>query len=458
MTARVLVVDDIPANTKLLEARLMAEYFQVLVAHNGRDAIEICELGQCDLVLLDVMMPEMDGFEVCEHLKNSPKTMHLPVVMVTALDQTSDRVRGLECGADDFLTKPVDDLALITRVKSLVRLKLISDELRMRATSGEEVTIDIESDSGVLINAQTRGEIAIVDDKPSSYERIVASLSDEHDITVITDPQEALFRIADGSFETVVISLSLENFDALRLCSHIRSLERTRILPIVVLADIDHETQITRALELGVNDYVRRPVEKNELLARVRTQIKRKRYNDCLRDSIQNTIEMAVTDVMTGLYNRRYFETHTKPLFEKALAKKSPLSMIICDIDHFKSVNDTHGHDVGDEVITEFATRLRKKVRGIDLACRYGGEEFVVVMPETDMALASLVAERIRQSVAEHPFIVEKGAKQLSITVSLGVSSLQHGDTGPEKILKRADVALYTAKKAGRNQVVSEAA
>lgn len=458
MTARVLVVDDIPANTKLLEARLMAEYFQVLVANNGKDAIEICELGQCDLVLLDVMMPEMDGFEVCERLKNNPKTMHIPIVMVTALDQVSDRVRGLECGADDFLTKPVNDLALTTRVKSLVRLKLISDELRMRATSGEEMAIDIESESGALINSQKRGEVVIVDDKPSSYERIVANLSHEHDITVITDPQEALFRIADGTFEAVVVSLSLLNFDALRLCSHIRSLERTRILPIVVLADIDHEGQVTRALELGVNDYVRRPVEKNELLARVRTQVKRKRYNDCLRDSIQSTIEMAVTDVMTGLYNRRYFETHSKPLFDKALAKKSPLSMIICDIDHFKSVNDTHGHAVGDEVISEFATRLRKKVRGIDLACRYGGEEFVVVMPETDMALASLVAERIRESVAEHPFIVEKGAKQLSITVSLGVSSLQHGDLGPEKILKRADVALYSAKKAGRNQVVSEAA
>ena len=403
----------------------MAEYFHVVVANNGRDALEICEQGQCDLVLLDVMMPEMDGFEVCQRLKSNPKTMHLPVVMVTALDQVSDRVKGLECGADDFLTKPVNDLALATRVKSLVRLKLISDELRMRASSGEEVSIDIESENGVLAQSGERGNVVIIDDKPSSYERIVSYLSREHDITVIPDPQEALFRVADGNFEAVLVSLELENYDALRLCSHIRSLERTRILPILVIADYEQEKKTTRALELGVNDYIKRPIDKNEMLARVRTQIKRKRYNDCLRDSIQNTIEMAVTDGMTGLYNRRYFDNHSRPMFEKAKAKNSALSMVICDIDHFKSVNDTYGHDVGDEVIREFAARLKKRVRGIDLACRYGGEEFVVVMPETDMALAGVVAERIRVAVAEHPFIVEKGAKQLSITVSLGVSCIQ---------------------------------
>ena len=142
MTARILVVDDIDANVRLIEARLMAEYFQVLTASNGRDALEICQNGLCDIVLLDVMMPEMDGFEVCRRLKGNPATMHLPVVMVTALDQAEDRIRGLDAGADDFLTKPVNDLALITRVKSLVRLKMLTDELRLRATTGQEITIE----------------------------------------------------------------------------------------------------------------------------------------------------------------------------------------------------------------------------------------------------------------------------------------------------------------------------
>ncbi|MBL4726550.1 MAG: PleD family two-component system response regulator [Rhizobiaceae bacterium] len=458
MTARVLVVDDIPANVKLLEARLMAEYFHVITASSGQEALEICERDQCDIVLLDVMMPEMDGFEVCHRLKQNPKTMHLPVVMVTALDQPNDRVRGLEAGADDFLTKPVNDLALITRVKSLVRLKLVTDELRMRASSGETVDMDAVANADAVNNSEIRGNIIMVDDRASSYERTVKFLSQEHDVAVITDPQDALFQVVESNYDVVVISLSLTDFDALRLCSHLRSLERTRSLPILIVADEGQESQISRALELGVNDYIIRPLDKNELLARVRTQIKRKRYNDCLRNSVQNTIEMAVTDGLTGLHNRRYLDSHLATLFDKAKAKQSHLSTVMCDIDHFKRVNDTYGHDVGDEVIREFAERLKKCVRGVDLASRYGGEEFVVVMPDTDVALASIVAERIRASIADHPFIVEKGAKQLAITVSVGVSSIVEGDEEPLKLLKRADIGLYTAKKNGRNQVIAEAA
>ena len=135
MTARVLVVDDILPNIKLLEARLSAEYFEVLTATNGVDAIALCESGQCDIVLLDVMMPGMDGFEVCRRLKGQFATAHLPIVMVTALDQPADRVRGLEAGADDFLTKPIDEIALIARVRSLARLKVTVDELRNRAAT-----------------------------------------------------------------------------------------------------------------------------------------------------------------------------------------------------------------------------------------------------------------------------------------------------------------------------------
>jgi two-component system cell cycle response regulator len=142
MTARVLVVDDVPANLKLMEARLSAEYFDVITALSGQEALAVCERAECDIVLLDVMMPDMDGFEVCRRIKANPATHHLPVVMVTALDQASDRVKGLEAGADDFLTKPVSDVALIARVRSLVRLKMMTDELRMRAVTSREIGIE----------------------------------------------------------------------------------------------------------------------------------------------------------------------------------------------------------------------------------------------------------------------------------------------------------------------------
>ncbi|MEQ1771835.1 MAG: response regulator, partial [Devosia sp.] len=142
MTARVLIVDDIPTNVRLLEARLTAEYFDVRTASSGPEALDLCLKGDIDIVLLDVMMPGMDGFETCRRLKSSTATMHVPVLMITALDQPSDRVKGLEAGADDFLTKPVDDIQLMARVKSLVRLKALTDELRARAQTGEEIAME----------------------------------------------------------------------------------------------------------------------------------------------------------------------------------------------------------------------------------------------------------------------------------------------------------------------------
>src|SRR5499425_156151 len=164
MSARVLVVDDVVANVKLLEARLTAEYFDVTTAMCGKDALAICERAQCDIVLLDVMMPEMDGFEVCRRLKANPLTHHIPVVMVTALDQPSDRVQGLEAGADDFLTKPVSDLALLARVRSLVRLKMITDELRMRAVTSREIGIENPAREAIADKGKG-GRILVVEDR-----------------------------------------------------------------------------------------------------------------------------------------------------------------------------------------------------------------------------------------------------------------------------------------------------
>ena len=156
MTARVLVVDDVPANVKLLEARLSAEYFDVITAMSGSEALAICEKAECDIVLLDVMMPDMDGFEVCRRIKASRSTHHIPVVMVTALDAPSDRLKGLDAGADDFLTKPVSDVALIARVRSLSRLKMMTDELRMRAQGRKSARSATPSGCAITSSSRSR--------------------------------------------------------------------------------------------------------------------------------------------------------------------------------------------------------------------------------------------------------------------------------------------------------------
>ena len=455
MTARVLVVDDLVANIKLLEARLAAEYFEVVTAMNGPAALEICARGQCDIVLLDVLMPGMDGHEVCRRLKHNPRTAHIPVVMITALDQPADRVAGLEAGADDFLTKPVNDIALITRVKSLVRLKMLTDELMMRASTSNEIGLDETFDPMSL--GGEGGKVLLVDDSPATGDRVKDVLAPHHTVDLEPEPQEALFRAAEGDYDLAIVSLNLKQIDGLRLCSHLRSLDRTRLLPILVIVDPEDNVRLLRGLDLGVNDYLVRPIDRNEMLARVRTQVRRKRFSDRLRDNVQMTIEMAVTDGLTGLHNRRYLERHLATLVNQAIAREKPLSVLVLDIDHFKAINDGYGHAVGDDVLREFSRRLRKAVRGIDLACRMGGEEFVIAMPDTDAALALLVGERLRQKIAVEPFRIPESEETIEVTVSIGIAPLSSADDTPETLLKRADEALYEAKRAGRNRVAAAA-
>jgi len=456
VTARVLIVDDIPTNVRLLEARLSAEYYEVLTATSGAQALDVCENQDVDIVLLDVMMPEMDGFEVCRRLKANPKTHHLPVLMITALDQASDRVQGLEAGADDFLTKPVDDTQLMARVKSLVRLKSLTDELRARALTGQQIAIEDALRAMDSISA-SGGSVLIIDTDRRHAERIQGYLTPDHKVDILTAPADAVFQVAGGGYELALISMSLDDFDPLRVSSQVRTVEHARNLPIILMADASDKPRVVRALDLGVNDYISRPVERNELQARVRTQIRRHRYAMELRESVNNTMALAVTDELTGLYNRRYFDRHLNVMLHKAQEQDRDIALMILDIDHFKAVNDNHGHDVGDAVLREFAARLKRNIRGVDLACRFGGEEFVVLMPDTDTGQAEAVAERVRQAMAEKPFEVGP-SRPLSVTVSAGVALKDNQVDTPEGMIKRADVALYRAKREGRNRVIFDAA
>jgi two-component system, cell cycle response regulator len=308
MTARVLVVDDILANVRLLEAKLTAEYFEVITANNGAEALEAMAKEKPDIVLLDIMMPGIDGLEVCRRIKQNPATQHVPVIIVTALDQPEDRVAGLEAGADD----------------------------------------------------------------------------------------------------------------------------------------------------MGVNDYLVKPMDRLELLARMRTQIRRCRYAQMLRDHVSQSMELAVTDPLTGFFNRRFLEAHVRPQVLRSLESERPVSFLVLDVDHFKSVNDSFGHDVGDRVLKEVAERIRRCVRGADYPCRIGGEEFVIALPDSDIALAAKVGERIRRMISAKP--VQAGNHAVSVTISIGVAACEFDDGDITPALKRADIALYRAKSEGRNRVISDAA
>ncbi|KQV56705.1 MULTISPECIES: PleD family two-component system response regulator [unclassified Caulobacter] len=454
MSARILVVDDIEANVRLLEAKLSAEYYEVSTAMDGPTALAMAARDLPDIILLDVMMPGMDGFTVCRKLKEDPTTRHIPVVLITALDGRGDRIQGLESGASDFLTKPIDDVMLFARVRSLTRFKLVIDELRQREASGRRI--------GVIAGAAARldglgGRVLIVDDNERQAQRLAAELGVEHRPVIESDPEKAKIS-AGGPVDLVIVNAVAKSFDGLRFTASLRSEERTRQLPVLAMVDPDDRGRMVKALEIGVNDILPRPIDPQELAARVKTQIQRKRYTDYLRNNLDHSLELAVTDQLTGLHNRRYMTGQLDSLVKRAGLGGDPVSALLIDIDHFKKINDTFGHDVGDEVLREFALRLASNVRAIDLPCRYGGEEFVVIMPDTALADALRIAERIRNHVAGSPFKVAQGQEMLTVTISIGVSATAGESDSPEALLKRADEGVYQAKASGRNAVVGKAA
>ena len=454
MTARILVVDDVQANVRLLEAKLTIEYYDVVCCNDGATALKLAASEQPDIILLDVMMPGMDGFETCRRLKADPATRHIPVVLVTALDGREDKIKGLDAGADDFLTKPLDDVVLFARVRSLVRLKLVTDELREREENGRRMGVSTDG-AGRL--RDSGGRVLIVDDNARQAARIMDELSREHRAAIETDAAAALLA-SRGVIDLMIVNIAADGFDGLRLIAQIRSVEATRHLPILAIVETSERPRLLKALELGVNDILARPVDPEELSARARTQVRRKRYTDFLREKLDYSLEMAVTDALTGLHNRRYMSGQLQSFVQRATHGGDPVAVLVLDIDHFKAVNDGFGHDAGDEVLTEFAVRLATNVRAVDLPCRLGGEEFVVVMPDTRLEDAHRIADRIRRDIGSAPFRVMSGKEHLTVTVSIGVAAtLGAGDT-PEALLKRADEGVYAAKAAGRNQVIARAA
>lgn len=445
MTARILIVDDVPANTRLMEARLAAEYYESAVAHDGESALQLAREWQPDLLLLDVMMPGIDGFETCRRLKSDPVTQHIPVVMITTLEDRAARVSGLEAGADDFLSKPVDFPALFARVRSLVRLKRLLDEWRKRSETARALGLAAAN----LAPPSVAGSCAlVVDDSSEGAAAIVGALQLDGIATACaTGEAEVLAAVAVRNLDLIVLSLSLHGEDPLRLASRLRASEATQEIPLLLVADVAHRERLLRGVDMGANDWLLRPLDPNEVRVRARNQIRRKIYQDRLRMDLGQALEAALIDPLTGLHNRRHMQRHLEGLLVGPGGM--PVSVMMVDIDHFKAINDRLGHSEGDVALREVAEILRGRVRVFDSVARYGGEEFVIAMPGTRPQEAMVVAERVRQAVSGQPV----GLHRLMITVSIGVAFGQPS-TDPAKLLDAADKALYAAKRGGRNRVM----
>ncbi|KJV68715.1 PleD family two-component system response regulator [Candidatus Neoehrlichia procyonis] len=451
MTARILIVDDLIANVKLLQAKLTQEYYDVIVAMSGLEAIEIAEKKHPDLILLDVMMPDIDGYETCKRLKANPSTTYIPIVMITALDNTSEnRVNGINAGADDFLTKPINDLALFARIRSLTRFKVLVDELRLRGKTSTEMNA-LDDNIMNYANQISNGKILIIDEDKVRTEYINVILQKSFQETVISHNTDQATNIANTSDYDLIIIDAQFSGDGLRLCSHFRNNNKTRYTPILTLFDESNDTHlITKAFDIGISDYITTPIDSNELIARVNIQIKRKRYQDALRNHLDNNVAMSIIDPLTGCYNRRYFDIHFQNIVNESIQKDKSLSLMIIDIDHFKEINDNLGHIVGDELLQQFKQRLESNIRVTDLLARFGGEEFVIILPDTNLKSAIEAAERLKNKIAEEPFNISTGS--IFKTISIGISEISPNDT-VKTLINTADQCLYIAKKSGRNKI-----
>ena len=401
------------------------------------------------------MMPRMDGFEVCRRLKANPRTADIPVVMVTALSDVADRVRGLEAGADDFLTKPVNDIALFARVRSLVRLKRMMEEWRLReeicgrfGNGGAGAELDRgdparrsccraaelcrrphRRDAGAARAAACVGR----------QRRRGAARARRLDRSGHPQPVDAGWRPAAPGRRSGAPS------------------ESFRQLPILLLADEGELPRLAKGLDLGANDYLIRPVDRNELLARVRTQVRRKRLQDRLRENYRRSLSLALTDELTGLYNRRYVVAHLEGLVARVNNDGAgDTALMMFDVDRSSRSTTATAMPRGDDVLRQLAARALRGVRSFDLVARFGGEEFVVVMPETTSRRRRWwpsACARGRGRAVHH----RRRRRAPPITISIGGrggDSRRYVDT----LLQRADDALYEAKAAGRNRVVVHAA
>jgi two-component system cell cycle response regulator len=448
MTARILIVDDVPANARLLEAKLSAEYYQVATAKDGREALASAQNWQPDLILLDVMMPGMDGFECCRRLKQEPATRHIPVVMITALGEPAERLQGLEAGADDFLTKPVEYDTLLARVRSLVRFKRLLDEWRARSETARAMGLAGE---GVAAPSISGARALVVDDWDLGAQTVQDALARDGIIAGRARTGEEAMQLAAAiPFDLIVSSLSLVGEDPLKLVSLLRATDATREVPLLLIAQPGERRNILRGLDMGANDWLVLPLDENELCVRVRNQIRRKFYQDQLRADLGTALRLALIDPLTGLYNQRYLMRHLRGLLEADGVAE--LALLMIDVDHFKTVNDDFGHAVGDEALRAVADVLRAGSRSSDSLARYGGEEFVVMMPHTTLDDAATAAERLRAAVAAAPCSWAPG-HQYQLTVSIGVASNAQCIATPEALLHTADLALYAAKRGGRNRV-----
>jgi two-component system, cell cycle response regulator len=454
---RILIVDDNPLNIKILKAQLSGEMFEFYTAQSGAECIEKASTLLPDLILLDVMMPELSGYEVTWKLKTAPRTSNIPIILVTALDSPEDKAKGLEVGADEFLTKPVNGIELLTRVRSMLKLKKYYEQLELR-TQSEEQFIHVSKTPGNVAEPMEIRKILVVEDDAKDIKLLSNYLSNlPYQLIHTQTGWEALALAKTEKIDLVILDVILPGMDGFEVCRSLKENPDTQNIQVMMLTCLGDLENKLIGVETGTDDFLVKPVNQREFIVRVKALLRKKAYIDQIRFHYEQAMNSSVTDGLTGLYNQAYFSSFLDIEVRRSLRFKHSTVVMMMDVDDFKTYNDTHGHLTGDSILKIVGELLRRNLRDIDLVARYGGDEFAAILPYIDIETAARVAERITKAVSTHSFLSMATKGPLGpVTLSIGLAECpSHAETSQD-LIQKADKMLYEAKKAGKNKVIRE--
>ncbi len=451
MTGRILIVDDVATNRILYQARFSAAFYEPVLAADGAGCLEAARDQRPDLILLDLMLPDMSGHEVLRRLRADPRTRMTPVIVLTATKDDAGRLAAFSAGADDVIVKPASDQVLLARVRNLLRARAECD-----FATDSALATGLADPAALFEPAATVALVAARADQSGALERDLAGML-RGQLRVLSRP-EALAEAALATRVPDVFIVQEDSNDgaaALRLLSELKSHQATRHSAVCVLGRSGVGDEAAIAFDLGADDVVGPDVTPAELALRTRSLVRRKRQGDRQRARMQDNLRLALVDPLTGLYNRRHALPELAAIAARATQTGAYFAVMVIDLDRFKQVNDQHGHAAGDRVLVEVSRRLTANLRATDLLARIGGEEFLVVLPDCPMAEARRIAERLCEAVEERPIRLSSGLS-LAVTVSIGVSVAGGRLRQPimvDEVVEQADLALLDSKGAGRNQV-----
>ena len=448
--SKILVVDDEPLNVKLLCAMIPSEQYETASAFSGDEALKIVRDFRPDLILLDIMMPGLNGYDLTRILKNNTESCDIPIVLITAFSGSEYEIKGLEAGADEFLNKPVNKTELLTRAKSLIRLRQYKEQIKSRTCSINSVTSNIDEKNCLDSAELNLPTILIVEDNKIDAKLLQRYLHGEpYQIKFTSDGENAISRSQQERIDVILLDLLLPGKSGFDVCSALKEKESTQNIQIVAITGLSDLESKLKGIELGVDDYLIKPVNMHILRTRVKSLVKKKALLDRLCDKYEMAVHSAITDKLTGLYNRRYFDHFLDFEIKRSSRQKASLALLMMDIDNFKIINDTLGHLFGDKILNKLGDIIKSIIRETDLAARYGGEEFSIVMSNTGLEEATEIAERLRKAISEHNFDITNRP----ITVSIGIALYPSDSTSLQDLLSNADRALYRSKHEGKNRV-----